>query len=685
MRTRELEDDRAIALSLAFRVYREANEPSGWLDDLQACVRDDTTLSAALEELVNPDVPQHVATLEREWAEHQEEQEREGREAAEHRAEWIARLKADPDIVRSPPGLQLGEFSTDQCCLLREVEGEDLRADRAQGSDWRTLIDEFGEDVARAYRDAAVAHWRHFRPELRSEGGNTSSIPYSLIFAMAGLAIEADEVDGFPRHLDASEVRLALRYIVFELNGFPRWLEAMNRAWPDEVLHAVLTELFWELENTDPDGPMHYILHDLAVYAPWLHGALAGPLLCWIRSHDLPSDDALDYSLRILRAGEVDPSELVVVAESKAIDHSNDQRACWYAVWVDAEPETGVDALKVYLDGLGPDEGSRAAQLFITTLMGSSRSGRASGTNLGKFHTPQYLKSLYVLMHRHIRVTEDIDRSGGGVYSPGLRDEAQTAREGLFNLLVEIPSKETYVALSELIEEHPDPNACPFVETRARRRAEQDGDLERWTAEQVAEFGEKLTRTPKTHRQLFDLAVARLTDLKDWLEHGDDSLYRSWQKADDEGEIRRQVATWLNQRWGNPFTVAEEPELANRQRTDIRLQSQGIPSRVPIELKLLDKRWTGPQLCERLCNQLVGDYMREATGGCGVMLLVWQGNRPDRRWKIGGRMVCLEDLGEALKGYWDTISNSFPDVEAVEVVLIDLSLREKRTSVVGKG
>ena len=110
------------------------------------------------------------------------------------------------------------------------------------------------------------------------EGGNTSSIPYSLVFAMAGLAIEADEVDGFPRHLAASEVRLALRYIVFELNGFPRWLESMYRVWPKEVLDAVLTELFWELENTEPNGPMHYILHDLAIYAPWLHGALAGPL-----------------------------------------------------------------------------------------------------------------------------------------------------------------------------------------------------------------------------------------------------------------------------------------------------------------------------------------------------------------------------------------------------------------------
>ena len=75
-----------IALSLAFDVYREANEPSEWLDDLRACVRDDETLSAALDKLVNPEVPEDVAKSEREWAEYQEELEREGREAAQNRA-----------------------------------------------------------------------------------------------------------------------------------------------------------------------------------------------------------------------------------------------------------------------------------------------------------------------------------------------------------------------------------------------------------------------------------------------------------------------------------------------------------------------------------------------------------------------------------------------------------------------
>ena len=115
------------------------------------------------------------------------------------------------------------------------------------------------------------------------------------------------------------------------------------------------------------------------------------------------------------------------------------------------------------------------------------------------------------------------------------------------------------------------------------------------------------------------------------------------------------------------------------------LQNQGVSSPVPIELKLLDKDWTGPKLCERLRNQLVGDYMREATGGCGLMLVVWQGHRPDRQWKIDGRMVCLEELRNALKGYWGSISNAFPEAEAVEVILIDLSLRGRRSSDVATG
>ena len=677
--TRVTDEEQQLALSLAFRIFDQAEKPSEWLKRLHDSVKGNAGLSAKLDELLTPVVSEDTKKEEREWEQYKRGLERERRASAKKKLEWIARLKADPDVVRSPPNLRPGRMSRDQYCLLHEVEDDEMRTNRSKGAAWRTLIDEFGENVARAYRDAAMAHWRHFRPELCSEGGNSRSLSPPLLFAMAGLAIEAIEMEEFPRHLSASEICLALRYMVYGLNGFPRWLESMYEEFPKEVLGAVLTELYWELDNTNSNESMHYILHDLAYYAPWLHSALAKPLLSWIRCRQLPSDDALRDSLRILKSGALHTSELAVVAKTKASDHSSEHCASWYAHWVDVEPETGVDAVTTWLDGLDCDKGSRAAQLFITALMGDRRYA-GGGASFKQFWTPRHLKSLYVLMHRHIRAAEDIDRSGGDAYSPGLRDEAQDARERVVNLLAEIPGKETYVALTELIAEHPHPQYRIWMAQRARECAEKDGDLEPWTPQQVSEFGATLTRTPETQRQLFDLTVARVTDLKNWVERGNDSPYLTWQKTDGELELRNLVAGWLNQDSGNLYTVAQEFEVANRQRMDICLQNANVPSSIPIELKLLDKRWSGPDLCKSLRCQLAGDYLREATGGCGLMLLVWKGSKPGRNWMINRRRVGIADLCAALKAYWGTISNCYPNVAAVEVVLIDLSRRGNRSS-----
>ena len=96
---------------------------------------------------------------------------------------------------------------------------------------------------------------------------------------------------------------------------------------------------------------------------------------------------------------------------------------------------------------------------------------------------------------------------------------------------------------------------------------------------------------------------------------------------------------------------------------------------MPIELKLLDKGWSGPKLCERLRNQLVGDYLREESAGCGVMLLVWQGRELEKRWTINGQRVGLSELARALKLYWQSIADEFTGVEAIDVVVIDLTIR----------
>ena len=102
-----------------------------------------------------------------------------------------------------------------------------------------------------------------------------------------------------------------------------------------------------------------------------------------------------------------------------------------------------------------------------------------------------------------------------------------------------------------------------------------------------------------------------------------------------------------------------------------------MDSPVHIELKLLEK-WRGPQLCERLRNQVVGDYLREPSAKFGVMLLVWRGtDQPHKRWEINGSRVELNELANALKIYWNSIADEYPDVDDIAVIVIDLTMRSQ--------
>lgn len=676
--SRPLQDDRQVALSTAFRIFVQAGRQENIHNSLKAAVVNNPILEKQLKSLLNPQKAESVQKYEKEQAEYERKQKKDEDRKKQNREEWIAALKANPELVRTPPELEPGEWTNYQYWLMAEIRDGGLATSRTEGANWQALIPDFGEAVAQVYRDAAMKHWRQYKPTLQSEGDiRDNTVQGSLIFALAGLEIEAAEVSSFPHHLNEKEVSLALRYITWDINGFPSWLERIHQAFPVMVNTAVVQELLWEVENTGSDQSMHYILSNLVCYAPWLHQSIAPALLDWIEANPARFNTSRDYCLNILLNGGSDPDRLLAVAIREIRQNADPAIiSWWYALLVDCDPVRGVTELEQWLSSLDWEVATHAAQIFATALMGS-RSSRASGAYVGRFRKAEYLKSLYILMHRYIPAKDDINRAGGGVYSPGLRDDAQDARNSLFKQLSEIRGKASYVALTELADEHPDSDYRPWMAERAYKRAEEDGDLEPWTPEQISNFARTQTLKPATHRQLYDLSNARLYDMKNWLERGNDSPYKTWQRVEDENELRVLIAGWLNQQRQNQYVTAQEPELANNQRMDIWLQNPDAMSPVPIELKLLDKGWSGPKLCERLRNQLAGDYLREESAGCGVMLLAWKGILPERRWKINGKNVRLTELADSLKSFWEGISGNFPNVESINVIMIDLGMREK--------
>jgi hypothetical protein len=482
------EDDRLVAVSLAYRIFRSSDMSSSALDSLRSAVGDYPRLSARLTELLDAPKSSEVKAFEAREKGRQRKQKRKRKVEAEERARWIRELQANPDRVRQPSGVEPGEITYDHLWLLAEIEKGGLRTNRHAGSDWRALIPEFGDDVALAYRDAAISQWRTYTPVLRSEGGETDGIPYAVIFGLVGLEIETQETEGFFVDLSEDDFRHMLRYATWELNGFPTWLEVAEKIRGDLVLEAFRPEISWEIDNSEPNKVAHHVLHDIVYHAPWLHQAMVVSLLDELEKAGPLHSDTLRYALHILRSGGASGDRLAQFARARierGVDAAN--LASLYALWVDTDANNGTPALETWFESQNQAEASTSAQLFVTALMGG-RHGAGRGPAIGSYRSAPALKHLYVLMHRHIRASEDIERAGAGVYSPVLRDDAQDGRNSIFNLLADIPGKDTYTALTELTRDHPNKSSRTWMGRLAYRRAEADGDLAAWSASDVAEF-----------------------------------------------------------------------------------------------------------------------------------------------------------------------------------------------------
>jgi hypothetical protein len=495
--SRALPDDRLVALALCFTTFARNDRPPEWLEQMRTAVAGDPVLEAALKAKLNPPetdaVRQHKA-----WErKHQRDRSKQERREKRDRAVFVADMKADPVRVRTPPGIKRGQFAKIHYNLLRIVEGDGMRESRAQGAQWAALIPEFGQTVAEAYRDAAKAFWRDYKPGLRSEGASTTQTPYALIFAMAGLDIELSQADAIPA-LTLAHTRRAFRYAIWELNGFPRWFEALYRARPKQGFQFMWTEILWELANTPIGESLHYVLSDLVYYAPWLHGEFAQPLFEWLTTSHAPGVETLRNMRTIIVSGKgANEYQTAVLARAKLADTRtpDNQRPIWYAIWVDSEPAMAISSLDELLGSGTLSDPLEFTISFVNALLGG-RDDTSPVSGFGCFQTPTYLKQLYLLMHREIRVVDDLQRAGKGVYSPTPRDSAQDARERLYQLLTQIPGHISYEAIRELAHEHPNGRYRDAMAAQAYARAVADGDIAVWKQDQVAAMARRLAAIP---------------------------------------------------------------------------------------------------------------------------------------------------------------------------------------------
>jgi hypothetical protein len=493
VRQRPLEDDQFVALARAYRTFNEHDKPPLWREQLLAITHGHATLQETLHVLLNPKPNPTLMRYQEQERKYRRQHARQQKRESNQWTHFVERLKANPDLVRHPPGLQPSEVSNFQFHLMEHIRDGSGSSTKLDGSDWRALIPEFGLAVAEGYREAAIAFWRAYRPKLRSEGAEPNSIPAAVMFGLTGLVIELQSQEDIAK-LDAREAESALRYALFELNGFPLWFDSLCRQHLAEATAFLYREIDWELSNTQPKQHPFYVLHDVVYHAPALHPTLAPLLKRWLMNHPVQNLECLRYSRRIIGSDILPAAEIAGLALDKITDPTTpaEQLPAWYAIRTDADPTLSLPALKTALRKLSPAAAERFGEAFSVELLGGRHNAVLS---IGGFNSPTYLKELYLLMHSIIRVKNDLNRAGGGVYSPTVRDDAQDARERLFGMLQEQSAEITYRAILELAEKHPVPHFCTYMRACAVQRATTDGDMQPWRIEEIAQAASRLNRT----------------------------------------------------------------------------------------------------------------------------------------------------------------------------------------------
>lgn len=666
---RPMLDDRLVALNLAFTIYRENGRHPAWRERLKRMARGEPEINSTLKALLHPP----KADLQK-WRKQEASWKKMARKQAErnelNKRKWKEYLDANYELLRDPG--KLGIFTNNQLYLHERMRQGKDHLDQWSGGDWKSLIPEFGEKIAHAFRDGAVGFWRNYRPKLHSEGALDNELPMCVIFGLTGLLIESTEVPEWPIGISKVDAEVATRYALHELNGFPKWLPTLYHAYPDVVIALVKTEIDNEILDENPNGMSNCVLYAASWNGKWMWDRLA-PYVAERLERPLKNINKLNQLLTILQGSSLEDSIIITLASKIAITSNESTTApIWFAMWVSVDPKNAIPVLEEKLIEI--KESSDKAQFamrFITALVGGHRETRCSRQS---YRTVEHLKTLYLIIHGYVREKDDIDHSGKGAFSPGLRDDAQDARNALLSLICEVPGKEAFQALMEISHVHPTETARPWIALRAKERATLDADFAAWSPGQVRQFHEQLESTPANHRDLWYLAIERLLDLKYGLEGGDASIASILQPVDQETLIRNYIGGWCRERSNGRYIIPQEEELADAKRPDLRFHGVCFEGPVPVELKLADK-WTGPDLFERLANQLCGDYLRDRRSSRGIYLLVYRGTKV--RWHLptGECISNFDTLIESLQKFWEFISPQFPSIEDIRVIGINLAKR----------
>ncbi|MCU7963500.1 hypothetical protein L5M28_13095 [Shewanella sp. SW32] len=491
--SKSIRDDKCIAFSLAWALAKENGLASEDLEKLNSASYEFDGGVALLKGFLNP--------VKEEWhKEHEAQQEKFSKQREEKEElrknnfiESVFSIKAKPEIILDIRHAVTGQINGFQRYLFNCIRNKSKDNNHWCCLNWELLTPDFGGEVALAYKNASISYWRSYNaPLLKSEGNDLSSATYGFIFALSGVGIENETIDNWEASLSEIEVKQAVKLALCEMNALPSWFEKLFIAHPLLVSSILMQETQWLLTNSGEPDSGRYVLGQMLVNGHYLFETLSRPLFDLISDLNNQSYQVNKNVLRILTASKyISNEQLASLSEYKINNNFDNLKGMWWAILVSSDAVKGVPLLSAELKKQTNEDATNLAISVLSELSNKRSYDELSGRK--SHHTVTSTMELYKLMHLYIREEDDIDRTNGECYSPTSRDDAQDARNDLFNSLKEIPGEETYKALMDIAKMWNDvPYRRSWIEHLALQRVIEDADKEAMTETAFNKYSQEL-------------------------------------------------------------------------------------------------------------------------------------------------------------------------------------------------
>lgn len=495
---------------------------------------------------------------------------------------------------------------------------------------WDRLTTMRGAGICDAVRNGCQRAWTRFHPHLPHEKPVPNETDSRIIVGLAALDAIASAPSGLSGLTDV-DARLAARYAVNELNGFPDWFTELAMVHPS-VVKDVLRECVEGEWQYEADRSHAYdVLADLAWIGRPLAALVEQTIMERLRNGDPANLEILTFALSLLlKRGASEDLGKLALERCRDVPVEDPRFVWWIAVALQFNAVDAISLLECRLGGLP------TADRIVVEVGGLLESrGRVRLPQIPEpsFLMPDGLRQLIPLVHRHVRRSEDLHRMGKGAFSPTARDEAQSFRDSLLSRLAQSNHPDAPRALRELLKESVLKSDNDWIMHLLEDWIKREAERAPWKPTDVRSFAREYERDPQTAQDLFQIALNRLSDIQHSVERSDNSRREEIPAGADEYVLRRWLARQLRDQSRQRYTVPQEAEIDLEERPDIRVENPKTPP-VSIEVKWAEN-WTLAQLLERLEMQLVGQYLRDHDSRHGIYFLASDGRK--KHWEVGKR------------------------------------------------